>query len=137
MARVEKLKDVGGGHDEVIVSPGRARWPSAEALAMIDLNPVLDFRFAIPVSTLVTYAHLVLPRLADGPKTELDLGIPRYALKYLQEAGLVRMRTQSRGCLAWQFWYRAEDFPAPVRDCGTITFEEFSGAGSLQPQEKG
>jgi hypothetical protein len=45
------------------------------------------------LTTLDLYKQLILPRLADGPKSLTQLGVPRYALQTLEREGLVYMRT--------------------------------------------
>jgi hypothetical protein len=96
-------------------------------------RPASKLGDAIPfVPALELYSDLILPRLADGPKTLAALDVPLYAMQHLERAGLVKSRretvTLTTGKLAIQVWYRAEDFPAktpssePV-DCATMTFE--------------
>jgi hypothetical protein len=49
--------------------------------------------------TLDLYIDLILPRLADGPKSQLQLGVPRYALEALQRAGLAFVKTTRVGVI--------------------------------------
>ena len=75
-------------------------------------------------TTLDLYVDLILPKLADGPKSQLQLGVPRYALEALQRAGHVVLRTQRVGCIGLQLWYLKGTEPTRVkRDCGLMTFE--------------
>ena len=54
----------------------------------------------------------------------LTLGIPGYALKRLQEAGLVRMLHALQGLPGVAVLVSGRGLPAPVRACGTMTFED-------------
>jgi hypothetical protein len=77
---------------------------------------------------LELYRYMILPRLADGPKTLTGLDVPLYAMQHLERAGLVRSKREkvvlTTGTLAIQVWYRAEDFPAraTVANCATFDF---------------
>jgi hypothetical protein len=55
--------------------------------------------------TLDLYVDLILPKLADGPKSQPQLGMPRYALETLQKACNVVLRTHRVGCIGLQIWY--------------------------------
>ena len=80
-------------------------------------------------STLDIYVGLIVPKLVDGPRSQLQLGVPRYALEALQREGLVFMKTHRVGCSGVQMWYLAGAEPLPTsidpapRDCATMTFE--------------
>jgi hypothetical protein len=84
------------------------------------------------VPALELFKELVMPRLADGPKTLAALDVPLYAMKLLERAGLVRCKTHvvqlTTGKLAIQVFYRTEDFPAPepVTDCAALDFESLA-----------
>ena len=74
--------------------------------------------------TLDLYMDLILPKLADGPKSQLQLDVPRYALEALKRAGYVVLRTHRIGCIGLQLWYRKGTEPRrEVRDCALMTFE--------------
>jgi len=74
--------------------------------------------------TLDLYTDLILPKLADGPKSQLQLGVPRYALEALRQASHVVLRTHRVGCMGIQMWYRKGTEPIPVLDdCALMTFE--------------
>ena len=70
---------------------------------------------------------LFLPRLADGPKSLVQLDVPRYAMEALQREGLVYMRTHCvRTTTArWgiQMRYRSDYEEPELRDCARMTFE--------------
>lgn len=72
-------------------------------------------------STLDIYVGLILPKLADGPRSQLQLDVPRYALEALEREGLVFMKTHRIGCSG------AEPLPTAIeptpRDCATMTFD--------------
>jgi hypothetical protein len=77
--------------------------------------------------TLDVYKALILPRLVHGPKSQLQLNVPRYALETLRKEGFVRMQTHAyrttMGRGAIEMWYPAE-YPVPApRDCATMTFD--------------
>ena len=79
------------------------------------------------LSRLELFQNAVLPNLADGPKSQLQLDVPRYALEALQQEGLIGMRTQkywsTTGRGGIQMWFLPEHEPAPLRDCALMTFE--------------
>ncbi len=81
--------------------------------------------------TLDLYIDLILPKLADGPKSQLQLDVPRYALEALQREGLVFVRTTRVGAIGIQMWYRAGAEPLPSsismepRDCGLMSFDGY------------
>ena len=81
--------------------------------------------------TLDLYVDLILPKLADGPKSQLQLGVPRYALEALQRERLVFVKTTTVGAIGIQMWYRAGTKPLPSsierhpRDCALMTFEGY------------
>jgi hypothetical protein len=84
------------------------------------------------VPALELYRDLILPRLADGPKTLAVLDVPLYAMRHLEHAGLVRSKRETVGLttgkLAIQVGYRAEDFPAPAAaDCAALDFSSLVG----------
>ena len=67
-------------------------------------------------TSLELYSGIILPRLADGPKSLAQLDVPRYAVGHLERAGLVRSKMHSKGCIAVEYWYRPEDY---LRRVGT------------------
>lgn len=72
--------------------------------------PRLKVRPAIPfVPALELYSQVILPRLADGPKTLAALGVPLSAMNHLERAGLVKSERETvvltTGKLAIQVWY--------------------------------
>jgi hypothetical protein len=76
-------------------------------------------------STLEIYKALILPRLADGPRSELRLGVPRDALEALRRAGLVQMRTRVTGStVAFAFEDQRPHYGALIRDnlTGAISY---------------
>ena len=74
--------------------------------------------------TLDLYIDLILPKLDDGPKSQLQLDAPRYALEALQHAGHVVLRTHRVGCIGLQLWYKkGTEPPLAKRDCARMTFE--------------
>ena len=79
------------------------------------------------LSRLELFQNAVLPKLADGPKSQVQLHVPRYALDALKEEGLVRMRTQkywtTTGRGGIQMLFLPEHEPQPLRDCAVMTFE--------------
>jgi hypothetical protein len=76
--------------------------------------------------TIDLYIDLILPKLADGPKSQLQLGVPKYALEALREAGHVALRTHRIGCIGLQLWYKKGTEPRPVQDCAMMTFEDMT-----------
>jgi hypothetical protein len=61
-------------------------------------------------STLELYSSLILPRLAEGPKTREQLHVPQYAVQCLQTHGLAKPRMYRIGAVAVQVWFRPEDW---------------------------
>jgi len=61
------------------------------------------------MSTLELYSSLILPRLAEGPKTREQLDVPQYAVECLQAHGLAKPRMYRVGAVAFQVWFRPED----------------------------
>jgi hypothetical protein len=61
-------------------------------------------------STLELYSSLILPRLADGPKTREQLDVPQYACERLQAHGLVKPSTYRIGDVAFPVWFLKEDW---------------------------
>ena len=87
--------------------------------------------------TLDLYVGLILPKLADGPKSQLQLGVPLYALEALQRAGHVVLRTHRVGCIGLQLWYRKGTEPiTEVRDCALMTFRAWSGLRERNRQDQ-
>jgi hypothetical protein len=86
--------------------------------------------------TIDLYVDLILPKLADGPRSQLHLDVPRYALEALQRDGLVFMKSHRVGCSGVQMWYPAGAEPLPTsvdivpRDCAVMTFEGLVASGS-------
>ena len=85
-------------------------------------------------STLELYSDIVLPRLAEGPKTLEQLDVPPYALKHLQAHDLVASRMYRVGALAEQVWFLKEDLELLCeagleeprrRHCWELTEEDF------------
>ena len=78
-------------------------------------------------SALELFQNAVLPKLTDGPKSQLQLDVPRYALEALRARGLGRDahsevlddHLQGRDTDV----VLAEHEPAPLRDCAVMTFE--------------
>ena len=58
--------------------------------------------------TLDLYIDLILPKLADGPKSQLQLGVPRYALEALQRSEVPELQTNAADAVSAE-----DDIPRP------------------------
>lgn len=59
-------------------------------------------------SKLELYAAVVLPRLAAGPMTAAELGVPGYALERLESQGVVAGRNYNVGSVVVRAWFLPE-----------------------------
>jgi hypothetical protein len=79
-------------------------------------------------STLQLYSAIILPRLADGPRTLHELDVPRYAALHLKAHGLItcrmkKVRDREGRCLgAVEQYMLPEQVPSPLMDCATLDF---------------
>jgi len=60
-------------------------------------------------STLELYSNAILPRLAEGPMTVAEMGVPQYAVETLGAHGLIKARMFRTGAVAVQVWFLPED----------------------------
>lgn len=79
-------------------------------------------------STVDLYGSIILPRLAEGPKTLEQLDVPAYAVQHLEAKGLVKSRGFRVGALGVRVWFLPEDLqlleevgmPAPPKRCDEL-----------------
>ena len=79
-------------------------------------------------STLELYSAIILPQLANGPRTLDELDVPRYAAKHLEAYKLVvcrmrKIRDAEGRCLgAVEHYMLPQHVPPKLIDCATIDF---------------
>ncbi len=63
-------------------------------------------------STLELYSAVILPRLAEGPKTIDEMDVPQYAAEHLKVHGLIKARWFRVRSVAVEVWFLPEDLAA-------------------------
>jgi hypothetical protein len=116
------------GHNSASLSRGATACSGGSVEARSQHSPRLETRTRIPfVPVLEVYRDLILPRLADGPKTLALLDVPLYAMQQLERAGLVKSKREMVTLTTWTAGGSSmdspEDFPAPSTDCGVLDFD--------------